>query len=207
MKRRSFIQSVSLAALYAQLPFWIRCSNPSEKKLNNYLNQLADYEPLTEHQAKTAASVQQILFPDSEEIPGAIAINAFPFFIWILNDKYRDEAENRYLINGLNKLNDFSNEKQNKNFWQISLDNKKEILLNYIEEKGDSWLSSMFSVVLEALFANPVYGSNPGEIGWKWLNYTPGFPQPTEKNKYPHIMEKRTKEKIIFTHLEQLKND
>ena len=52
------------------------------------------------------------------------------------------------------------------------------------KEKG-KYLSQIMTIIIEAMFAHPVYESNPDKIGWKWVNYRGGFPEPTGVNKYP----------------------
>ena len=47
-----------------------------------------------------------------------------------------------------------------------------------IIEKYFNWLSLLLTYLLEALLADPVYGGNPGGIGWQWLAHQPGFPTP-----------------------------
>jgi gluconate 2-dehydrogenase gamma chain len=39
------------------------------------------------------------------------------------------------------------------------------------------WLGLMFTV--EAMFGDPVYGGNPGGVGWTWMGYAPPKPRPT----------------------------
>ena len=41
--------------------------------------------------------------------------------------------------------------------------------------------------LLEALLADPVYGGNTDEVGWKWLGYTAGFPRPPIGKRYFEI--------------------
>ena len=45
------------------------------------------------------------------------------------------------------------------------------------------------TIIIEAMFANQIYGSNPENIGRNWLSFKGGYPQPTLKNRYPEILE------------------
>ena len=58
----------------------------------------------------------------------------------------------------------------------------EEALLQEITQK--QWCENVFytclSYILEALLCSPIYGSNPNEAGWTWLEHNPGFPQPTK---------------------------
>jgi gluconate 2-dehydrogenase gamma chain len=206
MKRRVFIQKIASAALFAQLPFWVKCSIPNENKVEKYINNLPQHKPLSEIQAKNCVIVQQTLFPDVESTPGSIALNSFPFFISVINDNWRDEAENEFLIVGLDALNNLSHDIYDSDFYALNVKKQQEILANYINDDGEDWASAMLSVIFESLFANPVYGCNPNGIGWKWLQYTPGQPQPTIENKYPEIIKKRKSESAVISNINQILN-
>jgi gluconate 2-dehydrogenase gamma chain len=49
---------------------------------------------------------------------------------------------------------------------------------------GRAWLSLLLYYIFEALLSDPVYGGNPGEIGWRWLEHQPGFPRPPADKIY-----------------------
>ena len=152
MKRRRFIQHIAAAAVYSQLPLLAKCSVPNKNNVATYIENLPEHSPLSTLQAKNCVIVQQILFPDNEDTPGSIALNSFPFFISVLNDTWRDENENDYLIKGLDKLNDFAKDQYGLDFFQQKIDNQQEILANYIEDKGENWASAMLSIIFESLF-------------------------------------------------------
>ena len=40
---------------------------------------------------------------------------------------------------------------------------------------------------LEALLTAPAYGGNTDGIGWRWLEYVPGFPLPGSGTRYPEL--------------------
>ncbi len=204
MKRRDFIQKFAAASVYAQIPLWVKCSISGNNPVSEYLNQLPPYQPLTRTQAEICVIVQQILFPDTETTPGAIALQSFPFFIWVINDSWRDESENRYLISGLDTLNELAKEMFNKEYTALSIARQQEALAARIENGGENWASAMLSIIFESLFANPLYGGNPNETGWKWLHYVPGQPQPSTSNQYPDIIYKRKKENSAITHINQI---
>ena len=207
MKRRDFIQQIAAASVYAQLPFLVKCAIPDKSKVEQLLEHLPPFEPLTELQAKTCVIVQQILFPDTKNTPGSIALNSFPFFISVINDAWRDASENKYLIKGLDKLNNKSKEEFNYNFTELSIKQQQEILAKHIDNGGENWASAMLSVIFESLFANPVYGCNPKGIGWKWLHYVPGQPQPDKENEYHHLLKKRKSENNFITGIHQIINE
>lgn len=203
MNRRDFIKKVALTAVYCQIPQLISCGW-EKSEVEQYIQKFAKYHPLTFDQKANIIWAHQILFPDEPSSPGSMAIESFPFLLNVLNDPHRDPEENAFLVKGADRLNDFSKKQENKNFYHLDDELKLEIFKNFVEEGGESWASAMLSVIFESLLANPIYGCNPGETGWKWLEYTPGYPQPSADNAYPVLMEKRKKEKIMITSFDQL---
>jgi gluconate 2-dehydrogenase gamma chain len=72
-----------------------------------------------------------------------------------------------------------------KSFVNLLLEEKDQVF-RIIEKSnwGYRWLSLNLLNIFEALLADPIYGGNPNEIGWRWLEHTPGFPRPTPDNMY-----------------------
>jgi hypothetical protein len=50
--------------------------------------------------------------------------------------------------------------------------------------KGENWLSGHITIIFEALFSDPLYGSNTEEKGWNFIHHTPGVPRPKKANLY-----------------------
>jgi gluconate 2-dehydrogenase gamma chain len=48
-------------------------------------------------------------------------------------------------------------------------------------------LSLLLYYIFEALLSDPVYGGNPGGIGWQWLEHQPGFPRPPADKIYGNL--------------------
>ena len=61
-----------------------------------------------------------------------------------------------------------------------------EIALRELEKTGAgrSWITELLHYLFEALLTDPVYGGNPGGIGWKWLDHTPGFRRPSKDKRF-----------------------
>lgn len=133
----------------------------------------------------TLSEVQQHLFPDEENSIGAKDIHALEYLRATLITPDFDKEEGVLIHNGVNWLNDLSQQQYSKKF--IQLDNvAKEKLLRRIESSnaGERWLSTVLTYLLEALLTDPIYGGNTNGIGWKWLQHQPGFPRPPEDKKY-----------------------
>lgn len=181
LSRKKFIKTIVLSGIAIQLPWLNSCSEEDEFIENT--------SPLTIDQYKTIRSIQDILFPDDGNGPGARQINAGPYLIWVLNDKYLDPDENNYIINRIDELESYSKEKYGDFFHFLSLGKQEEIIEQIISESwGERFMSRLITLILEALLLDPAYGSNPKGIGWDWLDHDPGQPRPTNKILYPEIL-------------------
>jgi len=75
----------------------------------------------------------------------------------------------------------------------LALDEEhREQVLRKVEKSaaGSNWLSVMLLYLIEALLADPAYGSNPGGAGWRWLAHIPGFPSPPPDKRYPELLKR-----------------
>ncbi len=63
-------------------------------------------------------------------------------------------------------------------FLSMTAKEKEKALRDYEETNyGSNWLSRMMTLTMEAIFSDPVYGSNKNESGWKALNSYGGEPR------------------------------
>lgn len=144
---------------------------------------------LSPEQFEIIQSVQQILFPADGNGPGAKDINAAEYLIWVLSDQNKDPDEVKYIIDGIDWVNETADELFSKKYLDLEQNEKEKLIANISKESwGESWLSVILSFIFEALLCDQQYGANPDGIGWKWLNYIPGQPRPTEKLLYPEIL-------------------
>ena len=190
--RRNFISTLIGAGIIINIPFVSSCNYESETNI------------LNDRQSNILQNVLTFLWPDDKFGPTHESIKAFEFFLWVLSDKNVDPEENEYLINGLKWVDETSIEEYNIHFEKTSGKQKYKILKKVLNlEWGESWLSKVLTILFEAMFADPIYGSNPEGIVWNWLDHNPGQPRPIENNKYS-ILLKRKEENIIVTSLNQL---
>jgi len=190
--RRRFLSGLIGAGLAINLPLISSCDYSGDEGI------------LTQRQKEIAIFTLNFLWPDDDFGPNIKKIRVFEYMIWMLNDKNIDPEENQYIINGLNWVNETAMEIYNQHFEKLKNRNKFKLIHKVSNmEWGESWLSKMLSIIIEAMFADPVYGSNPEGIVWQWFNHNPGQPRPADNNKYPIILN-RKKENIIFTSLDQL---
>ena len=177
ISRRKFISVFSaIAALHPV----------ASMAINNTKSSLADKEPWL-----TLSSVQQHLFPKEQSI-GAIDIQALEYLHLVMNTPDIDKPEKKLIQNGVSWLNDLSLKQFSKKFVFLNIESKEKILRQIERSKaGERWLSTLLTYLLEALLTDPVYGGNPNEIGWKWLQHQAGFPLPTENKKYYQLDKNR----------------
>lgn len=190
--RRKFISTLIGAGIIVNLPFINSCNYESETNI------------LDKRQIDILQNVLKFLWPDDNFGPTLESIKAYEFFLWVLSDKNVDPEENQYLINGLNWVDETSVEDHNTHFDKLTGKQKYRLLKNVLNlDWGESWFSKVLTILFEAMFADPIYGSNPEGIVWNWLDHNPGQPRPIENNKYSIVL-KRKDENVIITNVNQL---
>jgi len=130
-----------------------------------------------ETQVLLAAS--QHLFPQSSLGPSAKELHIASYLAFVLEDKRIMKSDRDYFLKGAYWLEESAFEKYDLSFLNLSYDDKEELLQEVTQDRwGKSFVTTALTYIFEALLSAPVYGSNPKEIGWKWLSHNPGFPQP-----------------------------
>jgi len=183
--RRKFLRGALLAGAMTQIGLFPSCS--TKLKEGNDL--------LTAEQATILNDVLNIFFPNDGNGPDAEDINAFGYVMWVLHDTLNRKIEdNAYILVGLNWADETAQEIYFSPFVELSQEQKEALVGKFTElDWGKNWSSMIITLILEALVLDPIYGGNKNEAGWNWLNHTPGFPRPTEENRYERIMEKQMK--------------
>jgi len=126
-------------------------------------------------------AVQQQLFPDEAEAPGARAIHALDYLRGVLEDPRVDQADKDFILQGVQWLEQLSQDRHGAGFLQLEQPLQAQLLQQIARSQaGENWLSTLLTYIFEALLTAPAYGGNPEGIGWKWLRYTPGFPLPDQ---------------------------
>ena len=156
--------------------------------LSYYYKSSRKSHPFNKSQDKILQEVQEHLFPKSEDSPGANDVNALYYLHFVLTDPDIDEDNKNLLISGVDWLGEECQATFNKSFINLS-SGEKEQIFRVIEDSnwGYRWLSLNLIYIFEALLSDPIYGGNPNEIGWKWLEHAPGLPRPSSGNMYGKI--------------------
>ena len=178
LSRAEFLKSLALAGMASQLPLLWKCSKPATR--SSYA--------LSDKEYGIAQTVQRILFPGDHQVPAAAELNSIKHMQWVLHDKRYDPERKDYLLSGLEWVDETAHETHSKSFL-ILLEKEKQQLIADIAETGwgEDWLSTMLTLIFEALLLDPVYGVNPQQKGWTWLQHEPGFPRPNDSLKYDRI--------------------
>lgn len=131
------------------------------------------------------AAVQAHLFPAESTAPGAAEVNAAPYLQWVLSDPGLENSTRVFFREGTEKVMTLSSKQFSRPFPALSAD-EKEKLLRQTEatQEGKQWLREMLNYILEATLTDPVYGGNPGGIGWTWLAHKPGYKRPPADKRY-----------------------
>ena len=171
--RRSFLLSLaggSLAALFG-------------------LPAAAEEETLDpEHRWRVLDAVQRHLLPSEPNAPGAPEINALAYLRFVVDDSKVDGQDRRFILKGSEWLDAMAGELTGEPFTNLDEDRREGVLRRIAaSEAGENWLSTLIYYLMEALLSDPVYGGNPGGIGWKWLEHTPGYPRPPADKTYPRL--------------------
>lgn len=178
LNRKQFIAAVLLGGAATQLP--VSCA------ARNYNT---EQTLLSDEKLQILQSVQEILFPSSDIGPGAKEINAATYLVWVLSDPQKDLEEIEYIINGIGWVDETAEENFSKKYMGLTHSEKEKLIADISKISwGESWLSVILTFIFEALLSDPRYGSNPDQIGWKWLKHNPGQPRPTKTLLYPEII-------------------
>lgn len=184
---------------------------PDTNKSNNDYNQALMF--FTQEQYRIAESAAERIYPKDDLGPGAAELGvAFyidhqlagpwgtnardymvgPFFKAEATQGYQSSFKRHELITqGLQAMNEYSQQKYGKTFDQIGEANQDEVLK--AAEKGDEiqtyglsskvFFSLFRSLTIEGVYADPLYGGNKNMGGWKMRNY------PGDQMSYLNVIE------------------
>ena len=151
---------------------------------------LADWQ--TEPTWKTLAQVQEVLFPATDDIPGAEDIGATVYLHRAIENPKADGEDKDFIFRGVGWLDDLTQERYKKSFLQLTPGQQQEIIEVIVNSSaGRNWVSILLNYTLEALLMDPVYGGNKNGVGWKWLEHKPGYPAPTADKTWDLLLQRR----------------
>jgi len=159
MKRRNFLIFGSIVGLSPYI---------KAKEVSTFQKDFKKVEALIK-------AVQEHMFPQQSKIPSARYTKAITFLSQTIVHKSYDKDIRMFVLDGAKELN----KREGGKFISMSRDQKEKALRAYEETNyGSSWLSRIMTLTMEAMFSDPIYGSNVNEAGWKALNAFGGQPRP-----------------------------
>ena len=136
----------------------------------------------------TIEAVLEHLLPSEPDSPGAAEIHALDYLRFVANDPRIDPQEREFIMQGSDWLDELAQEAHGQDFNALGFDDKEGLLRRITASAaGENWVSTLLSYLLEALLTAPAYGGNTDRLGWRWLQYTPGFPLPGPGTRYPEL--------------------
>lgn len=179
--RRSLLKAAIIAGTLSQFSFLQSCEDAIEMEKGN--------DVLDANQMTILKSALNILFPDDGNGPSIESLNTLNYILWVLKDAGANPTHQTYLIEGIDWADEIAIEKSGKKYSELDQAERERAIHYYTEtDYGKEWCSIMMTLILESLLLDPIYGANINEAGWKWLDHTPGFPQPDESNRYENVL-------------------
>lgn len=142
-----------------------------------------DYDPWP-----TLGAVLEHLLPSEPDSPGAKEIHALDYLRFVVADTRVDPEQRNFILQGNRWLDDLAREKDGRPFLELDFDGKDKLLRQVTRSSaGENWVSTLLTYLFEALLTAPAYGGNTDRIGWRWLQYVPGFPLPGPGTRYMEL--------------------
>lgn len=136
----------------------------------------------------TLEAALEHMLPSEPDSPGAREIHALDYLRFVVSDPRVDREERDFILQGSRWLDDLARQKTGQPFHSLGFDDKEQLLRQVAQSAaGENWVSTLLSYLLEALLTAPAYGGNTDGIGWRWLQYVPGFPLPGPGTRYPEL--------------------
>ena len=123
-------------------------------------------------------AVQAVMFPHGGKLPSAKAMETIVFTQETLFHPSYDRDIRAFVIGGAKEL-----DRREKGKFLSYTSHQQEQAMRRFEETtyGSNWLGRIMLLTMEALFSDPIYGSNIKEAGWKALQTQGGVPRPTTR--------------------------
>ncbi|MGC9351561.1 MAG: gluconate 2-dehydrogenase subunit 3 family protein [Sulfurovum sp.] len=124
------------------------------------------------------AAVQQHMFPEGSRLPSAKSMDTITFLKETITHASYDRDIRRFVIEGAQELESRTEGK----FLRMDRSEKEHALRSYEETNyGSNWLARIMTLTMEAIFSDPIYGSNIGQKGWKAVESVGGEPRPKRR--------------------------
>jgi hypothetical protein len=126
----------------------------------------------------TIAAVQQHMFPEGSRLPSAKTMDTITFLRETVTHVSYDRDIRHFVIEGAREFETRTGGK----FLKMEPAEKERALRSYEETRyGSNWLARIMTLTMEAIFSDPIYGSNIGQEGWKAVESFGGVPRPKRR--------------------------
>lgn len=184
LARRSFLLDTLKVGGFAALAPGLMLQTACSDDMAQTQTHLARVEPWY-----TFAATQKHLFPNDGNGPDAHDIHATVYLKFVLEAADTDPEDRKFIVDGVDWLNRLAIARYSSVFANCDGPERESLLQEIAtSEAGERWLSFLLTYILEALLSDPVYGGNPNETGWKWLQHIPGFPRPPLNKRYTELV-------------------
>ncbi|MDQ7085574.1 MAG: gluconate 2-dehydrogenase subunit 3 family protein [Sulfurovum sp.] len=138
----------------------------------------ASFEKQFRQREAILEAVQEHLFPQGNDLPSAKTMKMTAFLFDTMKHASFDKDIKAFVLEGAKELDS----REKGKFLAMTQSQKEASLRDYETTRyGSAWLSRIMTLSMEALFCDPIYGSNVAEAGWKFVGSDGGFPRPQTK--------------------------
>ncbi|MCK9473433.1 gluconate 2-dehydrogenase subunit 3 family protein [Sulfurimonas sp.] len=124
---------------------------------------------------KTLTLVQEDLFPKAKELD----VDTASYLLLILDHSRISTTEKKFLRNGVQWLHEESLKLYGKLYYNLSQQKRQDVLQEIAEYGwGKSWIESLLTYSMEALYSDASYGVNKRDAAQRWLGFSAGEPHP-----------------------------
>jgi len=121
--------------------------------------------------------LQNDLFAKAE----TLGVNVSAYLSLILQHSRINKDDKEYIRNGTKWINEEAVEVYKKLYHELTKSEREQLLKRVSKsEWGESYMATILTYILEAIFSDPVYGVNTKRAGQKWLKFENGLPYPKE---------------------------
>lgn len=125
------------------------------------------------------AAILQHLLPGGDGVPSAAEVHAIDYLRATLDDPRADQDWRTRILDGARRVQAAAQAGHGAAFAALTAAAREQVLRRIEGEAGgQTFLSKLLDFLFEGLLADPIYGGNFEQRGWRGLQHTPGFPRP-----------------------------
>jgi gluconate 2-dehydrogenase gamma chain len=191
LNRRDFIKSSLAISLLATITackpkLTDSIEQKSPKLKSNITTVKIEKNTFSDDQQLDLDAIFMRLFPDDGNGPSANDLNVTTYLEWAMTDENNiSDGDPEFIGKGIGWLNQLSQDNLGNKFRNVSEKLQDELITQTVNSDiGKNWVAILLYYVVEALTLDPFYGGNTNQVGWQWLEYQGGFPNPVQGKTY-----------------------